>query len=285
MDNIIGGNLKAFVSVDLEGMPHVASPAHLSLGKPLYAEARKIATRVTRVVVEELHQEGFDEIVVADSHGPMVNLLVEELPGYVEVVRGFPRPLSMVVGVEGADAALFLGYHAKAGTAYSSFDHTYSGSVSKVLVNGVEASEYLLNAYVAGHYGVPVVLVAGDEKLMEDVEKHTPWASRIVLKKAPSRYSSISESVDKLEEHLRLAVKEAAASLRTGRAKPLRLDGPVRMRVCFINSGYADVAELSPLCRRVSGTCVEYEVDSIVDAYRQFELLVLAGASLARIFG
>ena len=120
---------------------------------------------------------------------------------------------------------------------------------------------------------------------MGDVEKHTPWASRVVLKKAPSRYSSISKSVDKLEEHLRLAVKESATSLRTGRAKPLRLDGPVRMRVCFINSGYADVAELSPLCRRVSGTCVEYEVDSIVDAYRQFELLVLAGASLARIFG
>lgn len=84
--------MRAFVSVDLEGMPHVASPAHLSLGKPLYAEARKIATRVTRVVVEELHQEGFDEIVVADSHGPMVNLLVEELPGYVEVVRGFRGP-------------------------------------------------------------------------------------------------------------------------------------------------------------------------------------------------
>jgi D-amino peptidase len=119
--------MKAFISVDLEGMPYIVIPGHLGLKGRLYDEARKVATKVTLVVANELHKNGFNDVVIADSHGPMVNLLVDDLPEYVEIVRGFPRPLSMVSGVQDCDVALFLGYHAKFGTAKSTFDHTYSG--------------------------------------------------------------------------------------------------------------------------------------------------------------
>jgi D-amino peptidase len=150
--------MRAFVSVDLEGMPYIVIPGHLGLKGSLYDEARKIATKVTLTVAEELNKNGFDEIVIADSHGPMVSLLVDDLPEYVEIIRGFPRPVSMVSGVEGCDVAVFLGYHSKFGTAKSSFDHTYSGaSINKVEVNKVAVSEFLLNAYAAGDFDVPVV--------------------------------------------------------------------------------------------------------------------------------
>ena len=159
--------MKAFISVDLEGMPYIVIPGHLSLKGTLYDEARRIATKVTLTVAEELHKNGFDEVVIADSHGPMVNLLIDDLPEYVEIVRGYPRPLSMVSGIEGCGVALFLGYHAKFGTAKSTFDHTYSGaSINRVEVNGIVVSEFLLNAYVAGESGVPVVMVAGEAKLL-----------------------------------------------------------------------------------------------------------------------
>ncbi|MDI6690504.1 MAG: M55 family metallopeptidase, partial [Candidatus Bathyarchaeota archaeon] len=101
--------MKAFISVDMEGMPYIVIPGHLSLKGTLYSEARKIATKITLTVAEELNKSGFEEIVVADSHGPMVNLLVEGFTEYVEIVRGFPRPVSMVAGVDGCDIALFLG--------------------------------------------------------------------------------------------------------------------------------------------------------------------------------
>jgi len=67
--------VKAFISVDLEGMPYVVIPGHLSLKGSLYDEARKISTKVTVIVAEELNKNGFDDVVIADSHGPMVNLL------------------------------------------------------------------------------------------------------------------------------------------------------------------------------------------------------------------
>lgn len=82
--------MKAFISVDLEGMPHVVTPGHLGLKGTLYEEARRIATRVTLTVADELNKNGFDNVTIADSHGPMVNIHVDDLPEYVEIVRGFP---------------------------------------------------------------------------------------------------------------------------------------------------------------------------------------------------
>lgn len=72
--------MKAFISVDLEGMPHVVIPGHLSLKGTLYDEARKIATKVTMAVADELNKNGFESVTVADSHGPMVNIFVDDLP-------------------------------------------------------------------------------------------------------------------------------------------------------------------------------------------------------------
>lgn len=189
-------------------MPHIVVPGHLDLKGKLYDEARKIATKVTLNVAEELNRNGFNEIVVADSHGPMVSLLVDDLPEYVEIVRGFPRQLGMVSEMEGCDAALFLGCHAKFGTAGSIWDHTYSGgSINKVEVNGIPVSEFLLNTCVAGDLGIPIILVAGEAQLLtDDVQKYTPWIETVALKSSLGRLSARSPSMKTIEKRLRSAV-------------------------------------------------------------------------------
>ncbi len=275
--------MRAYVSVDLEGMPYVVSSEHLSVRGALYSEARRVATKLTTCVARALHERGFEEVLVADSHGPMVNLLVEELPEYVEVVRGSPRPLAMVVGVEECDAAVFLGYHAKAGTARATFDHTYSGLVARLKLNGVEVSECLLNAYAAGHYGVPVILVAGDRRLLEDdVARFMPWAERVTLKVSYSRYSSRSPSLAKLESELRGAVARAVERLARGEAKPLKASEPVEVELSFASSAYADVAGLLPSAERVDALTLKFSARDVVEAYRLVELLILAAASVRR---
>lgn len=274
--------MKAFVSVDLEGMPFIASGEHLFLKGALFSEARRIATRVTLRVVEALHAHGFEEVIVADSHGPMINLEVENLPDYVVFVRGYPRPLSMVTGVERANVAVFLGYHAKAGTLKSNFDHTYSSaSIDYVKVNGVPVSEFLFNAYVAGHYNVPVILVAGDEALIrEDVSKFTPWAERVVLKQSLSRFASISPSLVRVERELEKAVENAVARFKRGEMSVLRANSPVEVEVRFLGTEMADVAELLPIVSRVDGKTIKYTARDIVEAYKVFELLVAAAPRL-----
>jgi len=275
--------MKAFISVDLEGMPYIVAPSQLNLKRVLYEEARKIATKTTLIVADELHKNGFEEVLVADSHGPMVNLHVEDLPEYIEVIRGFPRPLSMVAGIEGCDAAIFLGYHAKFGTAKSTFDHTYSGgSIRKVEVNGVEVSEFLLNAYVAGELGVPPIMVAGEAQLLrDDVEKWAPWVETVALKSSLSRVAARSPSMAKIEKELREAAKRAASKLKAKKAKLLIAKKPVDMRVAFLVSHFADVAELLPTAKRVDGLTVEYTAKDMTEAYKTFELLVLAASGVS----
>jgi len=277
--------MKAFISVDLEGMPYIVAPSQLNLKRVLYEEARKIATKITLIVADELHKNGFEEVLVTDSHGPMVNLHVEDLPEYIEIIRGFPRPLSMVAGIEGCDAAIFLGYHAKFGTAKSTFDHTYSGgSIRKVEVNDVEVSEFLLNAYVAGELGVPPIMVAGEAQLLkDDVEKWTPWVETVALKNSLSRVAAKSPSMVKIEKELREAAKRAVAKLKAKKAKPLVTKKPVDMRVTFLVSHFADVAELLPTAKRVDGLTVEYTAKDMTEAYKTFELLVLAASGVSSL--
>jgi len=274
--------MKAFISVDLEGMPYIVIPGHLNLKGPLYDEARRVATKVTLTVADELDKNGFDKVIIADSHGPMVNLLIDDLPEYVEIVRGFPRPLSMVSGIEGCKTAMFLGYHAKFGTAKSTFDHTYSGaSINRVEVNGVAASEFLLNAYVAGELDVPVSLVAGEAQLLEDdVKKSAPWAETVVLKSSLSRLSAKSASMVSIEKELREAVRKAVVTQKKDKAELLVPKKPVKMAINFLASHFADAAELLPSIKRIDGLRVEYAAKSMADAYKTLELLVLASSGM-----
>ena len=272
--------MKAFISVDLEGLPFIVSPGHLNLKGSLYQEAREIATQLTNIIISELEINKIENILVADSHGPMVNLLVNELPESVEIIRGNPRPISMVSCIEECDFAIFLGYHAKFGTEKASFDHTYSGnSIHEVKVNGKPSSEFMLNAFVAGELNVPIILVAGDEALLEnDVRELTPWAERVMLKKSLSRISARSQSIIKIEKNLREGVRKAVAKYKKKETKPLLTEKPVKMEVTFRSSLYADVADLLPSIRRIDGLRVEYSAENMSDAYKIFQFLIM-GAS------
>ena len=276
--------MRVYVSIDLEGMPFIVSGKHLSVGKPLYEEARKIATEIVLTTVRSLRDEGVDEILVSDSHGPMVNIKVEDLPEYVELIRGFPRPTSMVIDIQDSGAAMFLGYHAKSNTPGASFDHTYSGAtLHSVKINGIEVSEYLLNTYYAGHYEVPVILVAGDEKLLDEVKKYTPWAERIMFKKAYSRYSAKSPSLKMLKNKIEQSVKKAIIKLKNGDVKTLKTKYPVDLELTLKSTGFADIASLLPGSKRVNGITIKYMAKDIIEAYKVLELLALASAGVRSI--
>ncbi|NJE04853.1 peptide transporter [Thermococcus sp. M36] len=277
--------MRAFISLDLEGLPYIVSREHLFVKGALYGEARKIATEVVKTAAEALHEKGFDEVIVADSHGPMVNILPEAMPEYVELVRGFPRPTSMVAFARGSDAALFLGYHAKAGTNRATFDHTYSGaSIDRLEINGVEVSEFLLNAYLLGSWGIPVILVGGDRRLIEtDVREFTPWAVGVPFKESPSRYAAKSPAMTKIKSMIREGVSRAVGRLEGGEARPLTAEEPVRVKVRFLRSDMADAAELLPFINRIDGKTVEFEAKTVEEAYRVFELLTLAAAGVSAV--
>ncbi|MEM0047118.1 MAG: M55 family metallopeptidase [Fervidicoccaceae archaeon] len=272
---------RAFISVDLEGLPHIVHRAQLSHDRPLWSEGRKIATAFVSEASKTLLENGFDEVVVADSHGEMLNVDPFELPNGTILVRGYPRLKSMISGAEGSSVAFFIGYHAGFGTKNATFDHTYSGSaIHKVEINKVLCSEFLINALALSEMGIPVGLVAGDSALEPEVRKFTPWSIFVPLKRSIGRYASLSPSMVTLIEEIRKASKEAAEAAKRGELRIIALEKPVTLDVTFQNTSYADVAEYLPWAKRIDGLTVEFVVENALSALSLIELLAIASAGV-----
>ncbi len=274
--------LRIYVSVDMEGLPGVSSPAQLLPRSPQYSDGREIATRVVEAIVSELKILGVDEVLVADSHAYMANIVPWRVGA--KLLQGYPRPVSMVLGVEEYTALMMVGYHAAAGTIGGFLDHTYSGATyQRVRINGELASEYLLNAILAGEKEVPVILVAGDERLRSQVARYTPWAVFIPLKKGVARYAAVSDPIDTVVDNLRRGVREAVERLKRGEAKPLTLRKPYRVEIELRNPGLVDIVERLPGVERVDAYTIRLESNSMEEVMAFIEVVALANAGFTAL--
>jgi len=276
--------MKLYVSVDMEGLPAITSVSQvLSTGKD-YDRARKWMTELINIVASTAFSYGFKEVYVNDAHGLMTNILYEKLAGNTYLVSGFPKPVSMMCGIDGSfDAAIFLGYHAKKGTEHAVMDHTMSSKhIQRIIVNGVEASEFYLNAAVAGYYGVPVILVGGDDKIVEEARKTIRNIEIIEFKKSIGRFSSISPALKNIEVELREKCLKAFEKLRNGLIKPFKIKEPVTLEVEFVNSAVPEVLEALATIKR-DGLWVKVTTENIVKAYRLLELFLIVAVGVSSI--
>src|SRR6266513_280779 len=158
--------MRVYISVDMEGIAGVVHESQTDPTTPAFAAEygrfRRLMTAEANAAVEGALAAGATRVLVNDSHWFMRNLLAEELHQAAELVSGDPKPRSMVQGIDaGFDAALFIGYHARAGTRNAILDHTYADRIHDVRLNGKSVGELGLNAGVAGVHGVPIALVSG----------------------------------------------------------------------------------------------------------------------------
>jgi D-amino peptidase len=272
--------MKVFISVDMEGICGVVAegetdPEH---GGERYAMNRHLMTQEANAAIEGCLKAGAKEILVADSHWNFDNLLPEELHESAVLLRGQPRAFSMVHDLDGTfDAAMFIGYHAMAGTPRAIIDHTFSGRVRSVEVNGREVGETGINAYLAGHYGVPVVLVTGDTAVVGQAQALIPRIRAVAVKEATGANAAKNLHPKKARDLIRA---EAEKALREAEdIDPLEATKPVRMAVDFKGTEHADRAELTPGVTRVGATRIEFTAPDFREAYRIFYAVeTLSGA-------
>jgi D-amino peptidase len=237
---------------------------------PIY---RRYMSQEVAAVIEGARSGGGTEFVVNDSHGSMVNLLWDELPPDVRVISGSRKPRSMTEGLAAGNAgAIFTGYHAKAGDTDGVLAHTYNGStIFDVTINGISCSEAMINAAMAGCFGVPVIMVSGDEVLIEELRSQLPWIVGVAVKRGIGKLSSDSLSPRAAQNALREAA--AAAVRNVGRAKPFTFDSPITMELTTTQVEHTDFIAGVPGVERVSGRTIRYCHDSY---FAVFQMLVTA---------
>lgn len=270
--------MRVLVSVDMEGIGGVVDGEDVSPGHSEYERSRSLITAEANAAVRGVYAHDPDaQVLVTEAHGGFRNLVPEQLDRRAELLRGKPKPDGMLAGLaDGADAALFIGYHGKAGTPRSVLAHTiHGGVVADVRCAGRSLGEIGLNAALAAHHGVPAVLVSGDDTVAAEAAAVVPGIHAVVVKRAIGFFAAALLHPDEACDRIEAEVPKALAD--RGAIKPLRFDGPVQLEVEVLRPHMTERALLIPGVERTDGCTLRYAAPDFPTAYRVIQLIIMLG--------
>ncbi|MFG1811827.1 M55 family metallopeptidase [Streptomyces sp. NPDC049040] len=261
---------KILISADMEGATGVTWPADVLPGTEQWQRCRHMFTSDVNAAVAGFLDGGIDQVLVNEAHWTMRNLLLEQLDERAQLLTGRHKELSMVEGVQhgDVDGIAFVGYHTGAGTE-GVLAHTYlANSITGVWVNGEPASEGRLNALVVAEYGVPVVLVTGDDRTGDDARGYAPQARTVAVKDYVSRYAAVCRPPARTAADIRAAAHEAAAL--AVRHEPEQA-GPFTVELEFDAWHLVGAATVIPGVEQTGERRVAYSLPTMYAALRAFK--------------
>jgi D-amino peptidase len=262
--------VKVFISCDMEGISGVAARNHTNPSEAEYQRFRRLMTADVNAAIAGACDAGATEVLVVDSHGPMTNILIEDLDPRAELTTGSNKHFCQMEGI-GPDyaAALFIGYHAREGAMDGVINHTLLGSaVFRITVNGREVGETGINAGLAGHYGVPVAMVSGDQVLAEEARALLGPIETAITKQAIDRHTARCLAPARAQAAIRESAARALRRVQAGEIKPWRAGSPVTFEVTFKSTDAAHMASVFPCVERLGPKVVRVSADDYPTAFR-----------------
>lgn len=285
--------MRILISADMEGTcgvsswVHVTPPEGASVGEPAnqteYERARLRMTREVNAAIEGALAGGATEVIVNDSHDEMRNLLGDELHPEAQYISGNDKFFGMMQGIEleGISAVFFTGYHAKAGTPKAPLAHTWSGWLNDVRFDGVSTGEFGINAAIAGHFGVPVVFVCGDEKAVAQTQGFLgEQVEGVAVKQGISTFAAMHLHPETAQRLIREGAERAIGRIKDAEPYVLRPGATVELE--FDHQARADQAELMPGVERVGERAIAFRPADGVEFNKMFRAACkLAGISMS----
>ena len=264
--------MKVYISADIEGITGLVSWAQC--GRPNsehydYRWAREMMTHDVNAAIRGARGAGATEIMVKDSHGNSKNLLIDLLEPGVTLVSGHGSDVygGMMVGIDPTfNAAMLVGYHAMAGTARGVMEHTISGRVHRMTINGQPGGEIALSSGAAGCLGVPVVFVSSDTAGCAEAKQLIPHIQVVSVKEGLGRYMAKCLHPSETRKLIENGAREALQRVRS--IDPWRPEEPVHIMIEFNRTEEADYAARLVGVKRTGGYSVEFACDSYEDAHR-----------------
>jgi D-amino peptidase len=264
--------LKIFISADMEGVVGVVSDQQLGPAGFEYERFRGFMTAEVNACIEAAREAGATEILVADAHGNGQNLLIERLPDDVMLVRSWPRPLGMMEGIDSSfDGAILLGYHSSTANERGVRAHTFSSAnVTAVRLNGMSMSEASVSAAIAGHYGVPVIMVSGDNVAVAETRVIIGDIEGAVVKWAKGFHSAQTLTPETAYRVIRERTK--AAIERIDEFQPYVLETPLRLELSLKHYRPVELLAYLPNVERVNSHTVRFIGEDVVEIARFLEV-------------
>jgi D-amino peptidase len=262
---------RVYISVDLEGISGVNGEDQTAAGQAEYGRARKLMAEDANAAIRGAFDGGATEVVVNDSHGGQRNLLPEDLDPRARLISHSFKRYGMMEGLDDSfDAVVFVGYHAKADTPRGLFAHTGSGVVRDVNINGRSVGEGGMNAALAAWYGVPVVVVTGDDVAVAQVKDDVPSIKTVVVKRAINTRASELKPLQQARREIQEAVRDGVAGAK--KVQPQR-QPPYQVTLQYRNFNFAEVATAFKEIELVSPDTIRFSRDTMPEAYRLIRVL------------
>ncbi|MGH8637280.1 MAG: M55 family metallopeptidase [Burkholderiales bacterium] len=272
--------LKVLISVDMEGVTGVVTGDQLGPTGWEYARFREFMTNEALAAVEAARESGATEILVVDAHGNGENLLIERFPADVRIVRSWPRPLMMMEGIDSTfGAVVFVGYHSATTNPRGVRAHTISSATfAAVELNDVPMAESGINAAIAGHFGVPVVAISGDDAAVAEAQLLVPGVEGAVVKRSISFHSASTLTPQAGAALIKEKVKSGLA--KRAAIRPYVVRGPLRLDVTFKNYTPAEVATYLPGIQRLNAHTIRFTARDVIEVSRFIQFLTTYQAGL-----
>lgn len=273
--------MKLLIAADMEGISGVVNWEQVKPGTSEWQRFRRIMTEDVNAAISGAMESGVDEVIVSDGHWNGDNIMIDLLDPRARLNCGSPKPMAMLEGIDqGTDAIFFIGFHARVGTQHAILDHTWSN----IVVGNVWLNEYLvgetgLNAALAGHYNVPILLISGDQAVNHEAKELIPGIQSVVVKQANGRFSADclhpKEAQNLIREGARLAIQ---AYQNGGGSQAFKVKQPIQGKVELKSTELADRAQIVPGVQRISAREIVFQCEDMPTAYRTFRTVVsLAG--------
>ena len=263
--------MKVYISADIEGITGTTVWSETELNLPDYAQFQKQMTKEVLAAIEGAIAGGATEILLKDAHDSARNILLEDIPENVKIIRGWTQdPMCMVAGLDASfDRAIFIGYHSEGGSERNPLAHTLS-LLADVKINGEYASEFIINTYAAALHQVPVAFVSGDQGLTEHIARYNESILTFATKEGVGS-ATINVSPQKTLKETKKLVEYA---MKTDRQQ-LQIELPKHFKVEIIYKDHMKAYRNSfyPGATFKSHNTVEFETSDYFEVLRVLQFL------------
>ncbi|HYM68660.1 MAG TPA: M55 family metallopeptidase [bacterium] len=278
--------MKVYISADMEGATGIAVKAQVVEGHPGYERARRLLTGDVSAAVAGAFDAGATDVLVNDSHFLMTNILIDELDPRARLITGRNKALAQMQGLDRSfDAVFYVAYHASVGMQDAVINHTYLGkAVREIRRNGRPAGEAEINSGIAGYFGVPVVLVTGDDKVVAETRAALGTIEGAVVKKALDRY--VADSLSPQASAALIRETACRALTRVKEFSPPAVPSPTTFEIDFMSTAEAAITTLFPCVERRGPRTVAVTDRDYLRAFKALYGCLLLGNTMAdEIFG
>jgi D-amino peptidase len=272
--------VRVFLSSDIEGCAGISDWDQVRIGEPEYALGRELLLGEVNAAIDGALEAGAEHVLVNDAHSTMHNLHPDELRGNASYLSGAHKPLYMMEGLDSSyDAVFMVAYHGSIGAERAILSHTYNPrAIWEVRLNGEPVGESALNALVALHHGVPVVLITGDDATAQEARPFMPDIEAVVVKRSITRFAAESVHPRSARQLVRHGAR--AAVERAGRVPVPAIELPATLQITFLTADMAEMATWIREVERADARTVTVTGSDPLALYRTFTTIVALTRSI-----